>query len=443
MPETANNFYGIHLTNFGENEEVIASEDIYNSQGVLLLKKGSFVNKKTADQIIKFKLLKPIESSVSIENSLQTDDLAADLKALFDTYPSLGLIHSTKKLHKPIRDYARKALNHPLLNQKVTVMRAETPKLYQQSLAVSWLSLAIGLQLQLPTERLDHLFTSGLVHDIGMLHIDPNVIAKKESLTPEEWRQIQSHTVIGQKLTENISTLDKNVARIVLEHHERCDGTGYPVGKFGEKLTLESQIIALSDSVISVYLNKFHNTGKGVRDLIPFLQVNSESHFYSAYAAVITILKSIQLEETCFINTKNKDAEIDKLLKKNTSLSQHIAYVEALVFNDAFKCSHKLIASASSIIQQILKTVRGSGVLDEGYIRWLKQVREQTLEHAFREIADVSLMLDELEWQLNRATKILNSFIHMGPETETQLKQVIKESLYPPKEEENMDEYSI
>ena len=63
MPETANNFYGIHLTNFGENEEVIASEDIYNSQGVLLLKKGSFVNKKTADQIIKFKLLKPMISS--------------------------------------------------------------------------------------------------------------------------------------------------------------------------------------------------------------------------------------------------------------------------------------------------------------------------------------------------------------------------------------------
>ena len=123
MPETANNFYGIHLTNFGENEEVIASEDIYNSQGVLLLKKGSFVNKKTADQIIKFKLLKPIESSVSIENSLQTDDLAADLKALFDTHPSLGLIHSTKQLHKPIRDYARKALNHPLLNQKRSCYR--------------------------------------------------------------------------------------------------------------------------------------------------------------------------------------------------------------------------------------------------------------------------------------------------------------------------------
>src|SRR5690606_15430582 len=95
-----------------------------------------------------------------------------------------------------------------------------------------------------------------------------------------EWRQIQAHTVISQKLVQSIHGLKPAVARAVLEHHERCDGTGYPHGKFSDQLTMESQVLALAESAIAVYTNRLIPQGRGLRDLMPLLQVNSESHFY-------------------------------------------------------------------------------------------------------------------------------------------------------------------
>ncbi|AUM10948.1 HD-GYP domain-containing protein [Ketobacter alkanivorans] len=435
--------YALRLAALGESRDVIASEDIFNDQGALLVKKGARINKSMSDRVVKFKLLKPIESSVNIENSLGPQELYRELHKQLEKLPETIQIHSALQLEKVFKQYSLELAKYPILRQKLTVMREQMPALFKQTLCVTWLSLAISRQMGLPDQQVENCFLAALSHDMGMMHIDPAILNKKEQLSPAEWRQIQAHTVIGQKLAEAIPNLNKLVARIVLEHHERCDGTGYPIGKFDDQVTQESQIIALSDSVFTVFGKKIGGRQRGLRDLLPFIQVNSESHFYNTYTALVKVLKKAKLEETCHIDTLNVESEISTLEIKNSDLTYLLSCLELIVNEISHDTQHKLLQSSRAILIQILKTVRGSGILDEGYLRWLQQVKEEKLEFAYREIADVRLMLDEIEWHLKRIIKMLDNFLDQGPDTEKELKHVIKSNLPEGTKAPSAEDYAI
>lgn len=422
------NTYAQRLADLGESREVVASEDIYNAQGALILKKGSRINKKMSDRIVKFKLLKPIEASVNVDNAVTPQELYRDLVEQIQRYPQISQIHQALDLEKPFKQLSLELAKYPIVRQKLTVMREQMLELYHQTLCITWLSLAISRQMKLNEQQIEECFIAALCHDIGMMHIDPDILAKKE-LAPGEWRQIQAHTVIGQKVLESIPNLSKKVARIVLEHHERCDGTGYPVGKFDEQLTQESQILALCDSIFAVFLKNMVQQNRGLRDLLPFIQVNSESHFYSTYTAVVRILKKASLDEESHLNDENIEIEISKLEIKNSDLSLLLNCLERIVNEIQDDTKYKPLQSSRVILNQVSKTVRGSGILDEGYLRWLKQVKQQKLAFAYRETADVLCMLNELEWQLKRVVKIMDGFLADSQSADLELKEHIKNNL--------------
>lgn len=421
--------YTERLTALGEKREIIASEDIFNEQGVLLVKKGSPINQKIADKIIRFKLIKPIESSVDVENSVSGQELFKDLTTSFRRYPQVHLIHQRSNTESLLKHFCTQYNGFSIIRQKLTVMREQMSKLYWQSIGVTWLSVLIADRMRMTETQIETCFFAGLCHDIGMMHIDPQIVSKTEALTAAEWRQIQAHTVISQKLVQSIHGLKPAVARAVLEHHERCDGTGYPHGKFSDQLTMESQVLALAESAIAVYTNRLVPQGRGLRDLMPLLQVNSESHFYDTYKALILVLRDAELDEKPFISAATLEAEINRVRQKNDQLSHMLQGLEALISRLKEQNEHKLLVSAKTVLIQILRIVRGSGILDDGYLRWLEQVKQEKLEFAYREVDDVSLMLDEIEWHMLRIKKMLDSFLECAPAQAADLKNVIREGL--------------
>lgn len=403
--------YTERLTLLGEKREIVASEDIYNDQGVLLVRKGSPINQKIADKIVRFKLVKPIESSVAIENSLGASELFKDLLTSVKRYPQVLMIHQRANIEPEVKQLCSFYSRFPIIRQKLTVMREQMPRLYWQTISVTWLAVLIATKMKMSDQQIETCFMGALCHDIGMMHIDPQVVEKKDELTPAEWRQIQAHAIISNKVVSSISGVKPAVAQTVLEHHERCDGTGYPHGKFAHQLSMESQVLALAESVIAVYTNRLVPKGRSLRDLMPLLQVNSESHFYETYKALILVLKNADLDEKPFLTDETIVSAIEALQRKNDQLTHILHALETLIarFND--EKEHKLLTSAKAILVQIMRIVRGSGILDEGYLRWLDQVKKQKLTFAYREVDDVSLMLDEIEWHTLRIKKTLDNFI--------------------------------
>lgn len=110
------------------------------------------------------------------------------------------------------------------------------------------LSTLIGLEMELTLIKLKHLGIAALLHDFGMLKVPERITEKNGTLTPEEIKIVRMHSMISYQVVIKNFGLPEPIARIVLQHHERWDGKGYPTGIAGEQINLLSRIIAITDS---------------------------------------------------------------------------------------------------------------------------------------------------------------------------------------------------
>jgi len=101
--------------------------------------------------------------------------------------------------------------------------------------------------MNLPDGEIQELKTVGLLHDIGKVAIDENILNKPGKLTNEEWEELKRHPEIGYRILSSANDMAE-IAEYVLAHHERWDGTGYPKGLRGKQIPLKSRIIAIADA---------------------------------------------------------------------------------------------------------------------------------------------------------------------------------------------------
>src|SRR5690606_41750782 len=97
------------------------------------------------------------------------------------------------------------------------------PETYNRSRYCAWLAMLIAKEMRLPRQEINAVFLGALCHDIGLLHVNPQVLGKSDALTAEEWRELLTHVVIGHKILACIDGLPSQVSRSVLEHLDSSD----------------------------------------------------------------------------------------------------------------------------------------------------------------------------------------------------------------------------
>ncbi|MCX5679697.1 MAG: HD-GYP domain-containing protein [Candidatus Omnitrophica bacterium] len=113
---------------------------------------------------------------------------------------------------------------------------------------VSDYSTAIARSLGIPEDEVEVLRYASMMHDIGKIGIPDIILEKATSLSPEERKKIEEHTIIGGRIFEgSTSPIVMASAQIALTHHERYDGTGYPKGLKGEDIPLYGRIVSVAD----------------------------------------------------------------------------------------------------------------------------------------------------------------------------------------------------
>jgi len=105
---------------------------------------------------------------------------------------------------------------------------------------------AVGTELKLSEEQLEHLNVAALLHDIGKLAIPDHILLKPGPLSPEEWEKMKTHPVSGAEMLARMN-FPEQVLEIVATHHEKWDGTGYPRGIQGEQIPIGSRILSAVD----------------------------------------------------------------------------------------------------------------------------------------------------------------------------------------------------
>jgi putative nucleotidyltransferase with HDIG domain len=137
---------------------------------------------------------------------------------------------------------------------------AKDPYTCGHSDRVARLSVCLARRLGCSSDDLDTIYLSGLLHDIGKIGIDDNVLRKPGALTEAEFEHIKTHPALGYKILDGIKELDK-VLPVVLHHHEAWDGRGYPAGLKGEECPLLARIVAVADSIDAMSSDRPYRKG--------------------------------------------------------------------------------------------------------------------------------------------------------------------------------------
>lgn len=118
---------------------------------------------------------------------------------------------------------------------------------YTHSVNVCVFGLALGQRLGLSRDELLLLGTGLLLHDIGKSTVDDAILNKRGRLTDEEWQVMRGHPEAGARILEDVGGVDPRAMAVVLQHHEKCSGKGYPKGLSDPDIHLYAKIGALAD----------------------------------------------------------------------------------------------------------------------------------------------------------------------------------------------------
>jgi putative nucleotidyltransferase with HDIG domain len=137
---------------------------------------------------------------------------------------------------------------------------AKSPWTSGHSERVAHLSVEIGKRLGLPEEELRSLRRGALLHDIGKIGSPAAILDKPERLTDAEFSQMKDHVRVGAMILEPIAAF-ADALPVVLEHHERLDGKGYPNGLAGEAISLHARIVAVADCFDAIRSDRPYRPG--------------------------------------------------------------------------------------------------------------------------------------------------------------------------------------
>lgn len=139
-------------------------------------------------------------------------------------------------------------------------------------------SLRLGCELGLDKEMLRSLEFGSLLHDIGKIGVPDAILRKPAKLTDEEWVKMRMHPMYGQQILRDLPFLE-GASKVVAQHHEKYDGSGYPLGLSGEDIDLNARIFAVADAFDAMISDRVYRSGRPYKDAADELDRCVGAHF--------------------------------------------------------------------------------------------------------------------------------------------------------------------
>jgi len=132
---------------------------------------------------------------------------------------------------------------------------------------VAELATAIAREMELPEEQVQGVHFAAVIHDLGKIHVPAEILSKPGRLSKLEFMLIQTHPQTGYDILKDIK-FPWPIAEIILQHHERLDGSGYPQGLKGDQILFEANILAVADVVEAMSSHRPYRAALGVQQAV-------------------------------------------------------------------------------------------------------------------------------------------------------------------------------
>jgi putative two-component system response regulator len=153
------------------------------------------------------------------------------------------------------------------------------------SQAVAEIAIKLGKQLKLNPEEIDDLHWAALLHDVGKIAVDPNILNKPSELTPSEYRHIMTHAVIGPNLVKPF--VNDRVVQIISHHHDHFDGGGLDQTVRGTDIPLGARIIALADAYHAMTSDRPYRKALSIGEALEEIRWYSGTQFDPVIANIL------------------------------------------------------------------------------------------------------------------------------------------------------------
>ena len=143
---------------------------------------------------------------------------------------------------------------------------------------VSFLSALLGQKLKLPQKQLQGLIKGAFLHDIGKIGIPDNILLKNGKLNEDEWKEMKLHPTLGKELIGDLPWFN-DALDIILHHHEKFDGTGYPDWLKGDKIPLNARLFTVIDVFDALVSKRPYKEAMNMNEALKILKSEKDTHF--------------------------------------------------------------------------------------------------------------------------------------------------------------------
>ncbi len=397
MEEVDDPHYLKRVTSLGDTRRVVTNQDIFSKTGIKLATIGSRINSSFYDRLARHKLMPPLDQCMTVEDALTVDFLLAQAKRIFASEARFSAMEKLVDIENIWSAISSINLNNSLAF-KLTVAREMRPVLLDHSLRIALISLYLGLRCRLPEKALIELATAAVFHDLGELHIDPDILEKSNDLTMLERRHIYAHPMVAYVILKDFPEYHPAISTTVLQHHECLDGSGYPAGI--SNIAFTAQILGMAE-VVSGIANR--------HKLEIVLKLNKHKLNTDLIGYVIGLFRSEQSQSS----PGKSIAEIEKKL---------VQLAKAFDEWDRIKQrGNPLFTFADHRIFELRQALFDAGFNPLELDRLTRGIEDDP-----ESLHDVHTLVDESFWQIKNLEREMNRLPDYGKATEME-KSILKE----------------
>lgn len=240
---------------------MVLAKDVILKDGKILLLSGFAIKPRYINKLESYKVEYVY---VDEDQTIPVEELSEE-KVYSEAFNATKSILNSVREGEPINltvvkdtveNIIQKLINTDAVFMQLTGIRDIDNYTFLHSLDVCIFSLITGNKLGLSSSELSELGVSALLHDVGKCKVPLNILRKPAKLTDDEYRIMKMHSIYGYEIILNTPGLSKRVANTACQHHEKWDGTGYPLGLKGCDIEKFARIVSISDVYDALISNR-------------------------------------------------------------------------------------------------------------------------------------------------------------------------------------------
>jgi hypothetical protein len=239
------------LVRLGDALPLMVHEAIHDADGAKVLDSGVLINSELYHAIVGRMLSKPLDACVGIERPVRSEDLWKEALAAMDSERFYRMLAYEKNERESLAAAFADMQLPERIALRLSMAQENMPALFKGCARRALVCAYLAQKMHWKAKQIAAAASAGAALDLGMLHVDPALLAARKRLSGPERRHVFAHPLIGMICAQDAG-MDREQCDAIAMHHERLDGGGYPRGLLGEGMGMLSRVAQLASSAVGM-----------------------------------------------------------------------------------------------------------------------------------------------------------------------------------------------